>query len=93
MSDALAGPNTSSNVKGTKPVQTNTKQELFDALLSLADISRIIGRKKSALYVDLKEGKIAAVKVGGSTRVKKTELDRYISALPSAKFAPLAGVA
>jgi hypothetical protein len=56
------------------------------------DISEILGRKKSALYVDPKEGRLAVEECCGATRVRKSELDRFLSTLPTAKFAPPATV-
>jgi excisionase family DNA binding protein len=76
-------------------MQTNSlraETNPYDPLLSLRELSAILGRKKSALYVDLKENRLAAVKVGGATRVRKSELDRYLSALPRAQFAPTAAM-
>ena len=49
-------------------------------LLTLAEVSAILKRARPTLYRDIAAGRLRTVKLGGSTRVPRAELERYIAA-------------
>ena len=55
---------------------------------SLADTvsaaSRRLGIGRSSLYLELKQGRISAVKVGRRTLIVRAEQDRWLASLPKA---------
>lgn len=64
-----------------------TKPSLFDPLLSIQDImTGLGGSSRSGVYAKLAAGELRAVKCGGRTMVRRSELERFIAALPEAKF-------
>jgi len=48
-------------------------------LLTLAEVSRITKRHRSTLHRDINAGRLRVVKLGGSTRVPRVELERYVA--------------
>ena len=64
------------------------KTGTFDQLLSIEDVGKLIGAKRSRIYELMTSGDITAVKMGGSTRVKQSELERWVSTLRAATFRP-----
>jgi excisionase family DNA binding protein len=60
----------------------------FEALLSVAEVADILNKKTSWVYVALKDRAIRAIHVGGSTRVRASELKKFVDSLPVAEFEP-----
>ena len=60
-------------------VNTQNKTEFFDPLFTLREVETIIRAGRSTIYTLLREGKLNAVKRGGSTLVSRSELDRYLA--------------
>lgn len=49
-------------------------------LLDLQDAADYLSVSRRTVYREVQRGKLRMVKVGGSTRFRKSELDRYIKA-------------
>lgn len=55
-------------------------------LLTIAEVSKLTKRHRSTLHRDIAAGRLRVVKLGRSTRVPRSELERYIgepATLPS----------
>jgi excisionase family DNA binding protein len=48
-------------------------------LLTIAQVVALTQRSRSAIYLDIREGRLATVKLGRQTRVPRAELERYIA--------------
>jgi excisionase family DNA binding protein len=48
-------------------------------LLTLAEVSRLAKRHRSTLHRDIAAGRLHVVKLGRSTRVPRSELERYLA--------------
>jgi hypothetical protein len=60
----------------------------FDPLISTREAMKILSESRTSLCAKLRGGKLAAVKDSGSTKIRASELRRYMDSLPKAKFAP-----
>lgn len=60
--------------------------EYFDPLFNLKEVGKIIRAERSTLYNLMRDGKLNAVKLGGSTLVRRSELDRYLATAKPAEF-------
>lgn len=58
----------------------------FDALFSVKEACEIMSIKRSKLYTMLGRGDISAVKIGCSTRIYSSEIDRFLSEAKPAAF-------
>lgn len=68
------------------PHQPNGDQRMQDELLSKEDARQALGGiGNTKFYQLLNQGKIKAVKIGKSLRVRRSEIDRFISTLPEYK--------
>jgi hypothetical protein len=54
------------------PVKSDVKQRLF----SYSETSKILNRSEVSLWRDVKEGRLVAVKIGGSARITGESIDR-----------------
>lgn len=54
---------------------------LADALLRVEEVARLIGKGRTFTYGLIKDGAIVSVRVGGSRRVRKSDLDAYVASL------------
>src|SRR5262249_25925381 len=63
-----------------------TKPNLFDPLLGIQDVMAALGVSRSGVYSILAGGRLRAVKLGDVTKGRRSELERFIAALPEAKF-------
>jgi len=61
----------------------------FDPPLTPIEAAAALNIKRSLLYTLLKAGQIASVKVGGATRIKTSEINRFYENLPPAQYKPL----
>jgi hypothetical protein len=50
---------------------------------SISEAVEASGLSRSALYLALKDGKLAARKAGARTIIERTELSRFIASLPT----------
>jgi excisionase family DNA binding protein len=57
-----------------------TDPEHFDPLelLTLEEAGQLLRRSRRSLYRDIDAGRIHAVKLGGSTRIARFELEKFI---------------
>ena len=57
-------------------------QPHFDPLelLTIPEVVALTKRARSSLYQDINEGRLRTVKLGRSTRIPRSELERYIAA-------------
>jgi excisionase family DNA binding protein len=62
------------------------KPSLFDPLLSVTDVMEVLGASRSAVYAWLRGGELKAVKLGDMTKVRRSELQRFMSELPAAAY-------
>lgn len=53
-------------------------------LHNLESAVEVLGINRTRLFAEIKEGRIATVKIGRRTMIKHAELERYVAALPSA---------
>jgi hypothetical protein len=60
----------------------------FDRMIGLREAMEILSDSRSGLYAKLRAGTLAAVKEGGSTKIRASELRRYLDSLPRAAYAP-----
>ena len=51
-----------------------------EALLTVEDVARLLHVSETTVRAEINEGKIEVVMVGRSVRIKRSELDRYVSA-------------
>lgn len=56
----------------------------LDELLTLREAGGILKRSRSAMYLMLGRGDLAAVKIGAKTLIKRSELERFLAAAPRA---------
>ena len=54
--------------------------EILPRLLSLPQAASYCGDSRATLYREWKAGNIKFMKMGGSPRIERSELDRYIDA-------------
>lgn len=47
-------------------------------LYKLLEAARYTGFSRATLYVEAREGRLKLHKIGGATRIEKSELDRWI---------------
>jgi excisionase family DNA binding protein len=52
----------------------------FDRMHSLDEFCDLIGCKKTKVYDLIKSGKLRAFKIDGTTRIYRSEIDRFIAA-------------
>lgn len=57
-----------------------TQLDISPRLLSIAQAVAYTSESRATLYKEWKMGNLEFVKMGGSTRIKRSELDRYIDA-------------
>jgi excisionase family DNA binding protein len=48
-------------------------------LFTLSEVGRLAKRSQRAIYQDIAAGRLRVVKLGRSTRVPRSELERYLS--------------
>jgi excisionase family DNA binding protein len=63
------------------------KPNMFDPLLSVTDVMEVLGASRSAVYAWLRGGDLKAVKLGDMTKVRRSELQRFMAELPAAAYA------
>jgi excisionase family DNA binding protein len=63
-----------------------TKPSLFDPLLSVNDVMEVLGASRTSVYAWLRGGKLRGVKLGDMTKVRRSELQRFMSELPAARY-------
>ena len=56
--------------------------------LTIPEACQRLGIGRSKLYDELARGNLAARKAGGRTLVLESEVERYLAALPAARFSP-----
>jgi excisionase family DNA binding protein len=59
-------------------------------LISVNDACRVLGVKRWTVHALLRDEKLAAVKFGKLTLIRRDSLDAFVSSLPPAKFKPRA---
>jgi excisionase family DNA binding protein len=57
-----------------------------DNLIALNDVAAVLGVCRATVYNFLIRGTLRGVKVGGSTKVKRSELQRFLETLPAPEF-------
>lgn len=57
-----------------------TATAITPRLFKINEAAAYSGDSRATLYKEWKDGNITFVKMGGSTRIERTELDRYIDA-------------
>ncbi len=66
---------------------------MSDPLLTLRQLydrdSDLFVASRSKLYAELSAGRLRAVKIGRAVRVRRSERDRFVAALPDAQFGPV----
>ena len=63
-----------------------TKQ--FDDLLNLTEVCAMLRVKRSRVYTMLKDQKLRALKIGRSTVIARSEIDRFLASVPAAVYMP-----
>lgn len=53
------------------------EQQLF----RVEEVGRIAAKSRSAVYVDMKAGLLESLRIGGSRRITREQLDRYLARL------------
>lgn len=59
---------------------------MSDTLFTVPDAARLLCLSTRQVYLMLRDGKLNAVKIGGATRIRQSELSRYVESLPA--YAP-----
>jgi Helix-turn-helix domain len=57
------------------PVKSDVKQRLF----TYSETSKILNRSEVSIWRDVKDGRLVAVKIGGSTRITGESIERAIA--------------
>jgi excisionase family DNA binding protein len=57
-----------------------------DNLIAMNDVAAVLGVCRATVYNFLIRGMLCGVKVGSSTKVKRSELQRFLETLPAAEF-------
>ena len=60
----------------------------FDPLITTPEAKQVLSESRSGLYAKLRAGTLTAVKDGGATKLRASELRRYMNSLPRATYAP-----
>ena len=68
------------------PNANSVGQSVSPLAVTIPDACRISGYSRSELYRRLGTGDLEAVKIGRSTRVLMTSIERSLAALPRAQF-------
>jgi excisionase family DNA binding protein len=63
------------------------KPSLFDPLLGVPEVMEALNASRSGVYALLRGGQLKAVKLGDATKVRRSELQRFLASLPEAQFA------
>ena len=63
-----------------------------DRLLTIPEAAHRLGVSRATLYSHLAAGRIEALKIGGATRIRDSELDRVITDAPRLKTARMLAV-
>jgi excisionase family DNA binding protein len=61
-------------------------KEAYDPLFKIKEVCGIIRAERSKVYDLLKSGELTAIKLGGSTLVYKSTIDRFLAAAQPAIF-------
>jgi excisionase family DNA binding protein len=67
-------------------IDSRVKPSPPDQLFDIMDVAGAIGACRSTVREILATGQLKAVKLGGKTKIRRSELERFIAALPEAKF-------
>jgi hypothetical protein len=59
---------------------------MFDPLLDVPDVIEALSASCSGVYALLRGGQLRAVKLGDATKVRRSELTRFLASLPEARF-------
>jgi excisionase family DNA binding protein len=59
-----------------------------DPLLDVPEALEFTGLSRTGLYAFLRSGRVKAVKIGYRTKFRRSELQRFIEALPEAEYLP-----
>jgi excisionase family DNA binding protein len=62
------------------------KSTLFDPLLGVVDVMAALNASRGGVYALLRGGQLKALKLGVATRVRRSELLRFLASLPEAKY-------
>jgi excisionase family DNA binding protein len=63
-----------------------TKPSLFDPLLNVTDVMEALNTSRSGVYSLLRGGYLKAVKLGDATKIRRSELQRFLASLPEATY-------
>ncbi|MGD0184024.1 MAG: helix-turn-helix domain-containing protein [Roseiarcus sp.] len=55
------------------------REAAFDPLFAITDVCEFLNFKRSKVYELLANGELAAIKLSNSTRIKRSELQRYLN--------------
>jgi excisionase family DNA binding protein len=61
----------------------------FDPPLTPREVAQALNISRTGVYELLAQGKLNAVKLGGKTLVRSSEVERFFESLPRATFQPL----
>ena len=61
---------------------TTTIPPLADPLLKVNEVARALRKSRATTYQLLRAGDLRSVKIGGSRRVRQSDLDAYVAKLP-----------
>jgi excisionase family DNA binding protein len=57
--------------------------ELADALLKITEVAMALRKGRTTTYALIMSGQIPSVRIGGSRRVRRSDLDHYVAELPA----------
>ncbi len=66
-------------------MHTETSQVTGKLLFSVKEFCQMVGIGRTTFYQELKNGRIRAKKLGRSTLIPKSELERFIKELPDVR--------
>lgn len=58
--------------------------KMLEELYTIKEAGGVLKRSRSAMYLMLGRGDLAAVKIGAKTLIKRSELERFLAAAPKA---------
>lgn len=64
--------------------QDATRENLLPIAVSIAEACRMSGLGRTTIFAEIKVGRLRAVKAGGRTLIRLTDLRNYLDSLPTA---------
>jgi excisionase family DNA binding protein len=74
--------------RAARKVADETPSTGLERLFTVEQIARVGGRCRASLYLDIKAGRLKAIKFGRSTRISESAYRAYVESAPALSPAP-----